>query len=30
VIKSIRDIYVERIELFKRIDKIIKKKEYNT
>lgn len=28
VIKSIRDIYVERIELFKRIDKIIKKKEY--
>lgn len=27
VIKSIRDIYVERIELFKRIDRIIKKKE---
>ena len=27
VIKNIRDIYIERIELFKRIDKIIKKKE---
>lgn len=27
VINNIRDIYVERIELFKRIDKIIKKKE---
>jgi|TARA_B110000259_G_scaffold187844_1_gene243591 8-oxo-dGTP pyrophosphatase MutT (NUDIX family) len=29
VLKSIRDIYVERIELFKRIDRVIKRKEFN-
>lgn len=28
VIKNIRDIYIERIELFKRIDKIVKKHEF--
>jgi 8-oxo-dGTP pyrophosphatase MutT (NUDIX family) len=29
IIKKIRDIYIERIELFKRIDKIVQKYEFN-